>query len=319
MTHAKTLILTPNKNEAIMERKRAEKRRWYQKYKERIKAKNNFYYHNIKKRVLCQCGKPTLKGRCSSCALSGRKVEWSKEARERRKGSNSPNWKGDNVKLSGLKSWVRKNKPKPNLCENCKRNVPSDLSKKSKQDKRDINNYRWLCHSCCMFQDGRLKNMWQNHKIGYKLSAETKQKIRLNQLEHWKNPQYKENIRQKRLHQIIPLKNTKIEIVLQQELTKRKISFITHKPIIGQPDIFIEPNICIFADGNYWHNLPKAQERDKRISKELEDKGYRVLRFWEKEINNNIDRCIKKKLREFYENFNSYSQQKVKLWDVSIG
>lgn len=28
--------------------------------------------------------------------------------------------------------------------------------------------------------------------------------------------------------------------------------------------------------------------------KELEDKGYRVLRFWEKEINNNLNRCIKK-------------------------
>jgi len=57
------------------------------------------------------------------------------------------------------------------------------------------------------------------------------------------------------------------------------------------PLFFIEPNICIFADGDYWHNRPEAIERDKLVNKELINKGYKVLRFWENEIRSNIDNC----------------------------
>ena len=67
-------------------------------------------------------------------------------------------------------------------------------------------------------------------------------------------------LRQKRLHQIFPKKDTKIEIILQKELTKRDIPFVTHKALFGQPDIFIEPNICVFADGDYWHNYPEGRD-----------------------------------------------------------
>ena len=78
------------------------------------------------------------------------------------------------------------------------------------------------------------------------------------------------------------------------ELIKQNILFISHKTIIGQPDIFIEPNICIFADGNYWHNYPNGNERDKQITNKLQTQGYKVLRFWENEINENINNCISK-------------------------
>ena len=30
-----------------------------------------------------------------------------------------------------------------------------------------------------------------------------------------------------------------------------------HKPIRGQPDVFIHPNICVFVDGDRWHANPK--------------------------------------------------------------
>jgi len=86
-------------------------------------------------------------------------------------------------------------------------------------------------------------------------------------------------------------KDTLPERLLQELLNKLGIKYRKHEPIIGQPDLFIEPNICIFADGDYWHNRPEAIERDKLVNKELINKGYKVLRFWENEIRSNIDNC----------------------------
>ena len=96
-----------------------------------------------------------------------------------------------------------------------------------------------------------------------------------------------------RRNQILPRKDTKIEIILQQLLSKKEIKFKKHYPILGQPDIFIEPNVCIFADGDYWHKRLESEERDKKVNERLEEEGYKVLRFWEKDIRKNMNRCIK--------------------------
>ena len=58
----------------------------------------------------------------------------------------------------------------------------------------------------------------------------------------------REKIRLSRLGRHLPIKDTSIEIALQKALKERGIKFETHKTIFGQPDIFIKPNICIFAD-----------------------------------------------------------------------
>jgi very-short-patch-repair endonuclease len=57
--------------------------------------------------------------------------------------------------------------------------------------------------------------------------------------------------------------------------------------------------IAIFADGDYWHNLPKAIIRDKRHNQELQKQGWTVLRFWEHEINQNLDFCIDEILEQY--------------------
>lgn len=51
----------------------------------------------------------------------------------------------------------------------------------------------------------------------------------------------------------IPFHDTKPELIVQAALRELGVQFRTHAPITGQPDIFIEPNICIFVDGCYWH------------------------------------------------------------------
>jgi len=104
-----------------------------------------------------------------------------------------------------------------------------------------------------------------------------------------------EKIRQARLKQVFPIKDTSIEVALQNGLEERNIPFETHIAIPlahSQPDIFISPNICVFADGDYWHNRPNQIERDQQQNQDLKKLGHQVLRFWEHQINENLNRCL---------------------------
>ena len=109
-----------------------------------------------------------------------------------------------------------------------------------------------------------------------------------------------------RANQVIPMKDTVIEKTIQNGLIERRIQFKKHKRFrirnfIHPVDIFIEPNICIECDGDYWHSLLVGPEyrnyipiqRDFIIDMELEKQGMKVIRFWEYDINNNLDWCMK--------------------------
>lgn len=120
------------------------------------------------------------------------------------------------------------------------------------------------------------KHISDKHKLqislankGRHLSEETKNKMRIH-----------------RLHQIFPNKDTIPELEFQRFLIRLNIQFRTHEPLMGQPDIFIEPNICIFIDGDYWHNLWYVQKRDAEVNNVLQKQGYKVIRIWEHEIVN---------------------------------
>ena len=87
-------------------------------------------------------------------------------------------------------------------------------------------------------------------------------------------------------------KNTSIELKLQSWLKEQGIEFETNYPILGRPDIFIKPNICIFADGCYWHKCPtcgmgEGTQRDHEVTVGLQKQGYTVIRLWEHQINSN--------------------------------
>ena len=119
------------------------------------------------------------------------------------------------------------------------------------------------------------------HK-GRKLSEEHKEKLRKAMLGKHNGPER------------FPFTNTLIELKLQDWLKKQGILFETNYPILGRPDIFIKPNICIFADGCYWHKCPECgfedkvkTEKDLRITRELQTQGYTVIRIWEHDINKN--------------------------------
>lgn len=82
-------------------------------------------------------------------------------------------------------------------------------------------------------------------------------------------------------------KDTNIEQKLEEILIDLGLlTFEKQKAIqnICLVDFFIPPNICIFADGDYWHSLKKRIEVDKRQNKELIEAGYKVIRIKGKEI-----------------------------------
>jgi len=151
-------------------------------------------------------------------------------------------------------------------------------------------------------------------KIGHVVILETRERIKLKLKGHISlrkgltNVEYyglekaesiSTKIREKRVKQKFPFTNTSIEVALQKQLKIKDIDFITnYYKLKGTPDIFIESNnvnykgVCIFADGDYWHSRHGAQQYDKQINEYLFCKGYKVLRFWEKDIKQDINKCI---------------------------
>jgi len=143
-------------------------------------------------------------------------------------------------------------------------------------------------------QSKRMKG--QKYHLGFRHSDVTKQIIRECAIQQFQDPHQRELARLNRRKIIVPAKDSKPEIMLQIALSLHKISFEKHKALIGQPDIFIEPNICIFVDGDYWHANPikydsekkifgkfKAKDvwaKDLRIIHELNNLGYQVIRIW---------------------------------------
>jgi very-short-patch-repair endonuclease len=55
-----------------------------------------------------------------------------------------------------------------------------------------------------------------------------------------------------------------------------------------------EPNIKIafFIDGNYWHDYPNLRKWDKCVNSYLQNRGWKVLRFWESDIKKNPAQVI---------------------------
>lgn len=112
----------------------------------------------------------------------------------------------------------------------------------------------------------------------------------------------------------IKSKNTSIELILRKELWKRGYRYRIHdKTVFGTPDIvFHKRKIAIFCDGEFWHGkkyingekfktnasfwetkINRNIERDKEVNKRLEVESWTVLRFWDRDILTNIDKCIK--------------------------
>ena len=112
----------------------------------------------------------------------------------------------------------------------------------------------------------------------------------------------------------IKSKNTKLEIYTSKLLRKNKLKYKSQPKIFGNPDFLIEGKIVIFCDSTFWHgrnwrslkkrlqkgnnpeywvnHIQKNRIRDKKVTKELTQLGYIVLRFWDKDIFKKSEWCI---------------------------
>jgi DNA mismatch endonuclease, patch repair protein len=100
-------------------------------------------------------------------------------------------------------------------------------------------------------------------------------------------------------------KNKDTELVMIQIFKNHHITgWRRNQQVFGKPDfIFPKLKIALFVDGCFWHlcpdhsNFPKNNEefwkkkllgnrkRDIDVNRTLSTKGWRVLRFWEHELN----------------------------------
>lgn len=97
-------------------------------------------------------------------------------------------------------------------------------------------------------------------------------------------------------------KETGIELKLQEILAELEIAYTTQKPLLGVTvaDLFVAPNVAIFADGEYWHRGAMKEYKDAEKTRKLEKAGYVVLRLAEKEIIKD-DLELRKKVTDAYE------------------
>jgi DNA mismatch endonuclease (patch repair protein) len=114
--------------------------------------------------------------------------------------------------------------------------------------------------------------------------------------------------------QAIKCKDTSIECILRKELWARGFRYRkNYKKLIGKPDIVMTKyKLVIFCDSEFWHGknyhestdrigtnsdywkqkIKRNIERDKEVNEKLIADGWTVLRFWEKEIRKELDKCI---------------------------
>ncbi len=111
-------------------------------------------------------------------------------------------------------------------------------------------------------------------------------------------------------------KDSKIELKLRKALWEKGYRYRkNYNKVEGKPDIVITKyKLVIFCDSEFWHGydwtnkqkeiksnqefwtkkIESNMERDKKVNMALESQGWKVLRFWGKEIQKNIDECISK-------------------------
>lgn len=125
--------------------------------------------------------------------------------------------------------------------------------------------------------------------LGSHRSAETKLKMSLASKGKPKSEEHKRKYKEVRKNWITPKYNTSIEIKIRDFLDSIKMEYYQHKHLDIEHnyacDFFIPSlNLVIETDGNYWHRYPTGTDIDHIRTKELVEKGFKVLRLWESEI-----------------------------------
>lgn len=114
--------------------------------------------------------------------------------------------------------------------------------------------------------------------------------------------------------QAVKSKGSRIETILAKSLWAKGFRYRKNdKTVFGKPDFtFKKHKIAIFVDGEFWHGknweirkndhksnqdfwhkkIERNIERDSEVNKKLKEEGWKVLRFWGKEIQKTLEDCV---------------------------
>ncbi|GMO53075.1 MAG: very short patch repair endonuclease [Treponemataceae bacterium] len=128
----------------------------------------------------------------------------------------------------------------------------------------------------------------------------------------------------------IKSKDTSVEISLRKALWHEGIRYRKNvKTLPGKPDIAITKyRIAVFCDGELWHGkdweirketiktnrdywiskIERNMARDIANERKLKNMGWTVIRFWGKEIKNNLNDCVNEIKEAIYEIENTIYQ-----------
>lgn len=132
----------------------------------------------------------------------------------------------------------------------------------------------------------------KNPNYGIVSSKEKRKKISDSNKKRWKDEDFKqEQLKKQRAG--MSIRPTSPERVLKEIIEKNNLPFnyvgdgaIWFKGF--NPDFLSKnPKHIIEVDGDYWHNLPKSIEKDKRKIEAYASLGYRTLILWEHELTGN--------------------------------
>jgi DNA mismatch endonuclease, patch repair protein len=111
-------------------------------------------------------------------------------------------------------------------------------------------------------------------------------------------------------------RNTNIELILRRALWRRGIRYRLHPKLPGTPDIAIpRARVAVFVDACFWHGCPahftapvtneaywqekisRNRARDKRVDAELRAADWEVIRVWEHELADDLDKVVGRVIR----------------------
>lgn len=106
-------------------------------------------------------------------------------------------------------------------------------------------------------------------------------------------------------------KGTSLEKLVWKELRKKGFSFRrNYKALAGKPDVvFVKEKLAVFLDGDFWHGfrfqlwehtlskywkekIASNRKRDRKNFAKLRRAGWKVIRVWGHQIENDLERAI---------------------------